>query len=157
MGSWDPRSPYQGELLARCPLHGPLPSRSAARLSEAEGPVGEQWPGVGPAGRGGRAARGRGGVDPRLAVAPARPQRPAQGPGEEVRALRINVYQSEPGRKDTSLSPRGGLFFVSPGVEELMCIAKWGTGLRPQESPLAQTGRAGPLQVWRYFSFLWMG
>lgn len=47
---------------------------------------------------------------------------------------------------------------MSPGVEELMCTAKWGTGLRPQkESPLAQTGRAGLPQVWTYFSFLWRG
>lgn len=54
VGSWDSRSPYQGELLARCcALHGPRSARSAALLSEAEGPAGEQWRGTGPAGRGG--------------------------------------------------------------------------------------------------------
>lgn len=81
VGSWDPRSPYQGELLARCcAVHGPRSARSAARLSEAEGPAGEQWLGTGPAGRGGADGPCGGGAE--WTHSSRTPLRPTQAPGK---------------------------------------------------------------------------
>lgn len=99
VGFREPRPPYQGELPARCPLHGPCPSRSVAPRSEAEGP----------AARGGAARPPGGGTgwgrrDPHSRMPPGGPPRPAQAPGVELPALPIGVYQPVPRNKATSLS-----------------------------------------------------
>lgn len=52
----------------------------------------------------------------------AGPQRPVQAHAGEVPALPIGVYQSVSRRKATFLPGEG--FFVSSGVQELVCIAK---------------------------------
>lgn len=82
---------------------------------------------LGLVGRGGVGGLRRGGAgkvrgDLRLSDAPARPQRPVQAHAGEVPALPIGVYQSASRRKATSLPGEG--FFVSSGVQELVCIAK---------------------------------